>query len=398
LIVGGIQGDEPGGFMAASLMSTHYNITKGSVWIVPNLNFYSIIKRSRGPFGDMNRKFANLSKNDPEFKTVERIKKYITNSQVKLIVNLHDGSGFYRPYYIDRSHQPKKWGQSVVIDQDTLYNGSKYNNMFEISQQVVKHINKNLLKQEDFYRTKNTHTKLEKTNEEKQMAKTLTYYAINQGKSAFGHETSKSLSVAQRVYYKLLALEKFMDIMGIKYKKNFKLDVKSIKKVLNDDISIKLNGTNIDIPLKDIRKLQRYFPINKDKVIRYLPSNPLIKIIKNKNTYIVYYGNNKLTKLEADYMEHLQFDTKVDFLIDGEKKSVNFGDTIYIKDNFVVLKPKGFRVNVIGYVSKDGIETDKKIRRDMFKRYYSIEKNGKMYRVEYYKKNKFAGIILVKYR
>jgi hypothetical protein len=346
----------------------------------------------------MNRKFANLSKNDPEFKTVERIKKYITNSQVKLIVNLHDGSGFYRPYYIDRSHQPKKWGQSVVIDQDTLYSGSKYNNMFEISQQVVKHINKNLLKQEDFYRTKNTHTKLEKTNEEKQMAKTLTYYAINQGKSAFGHETSKSLSVAQRVYYKLLALEKFMDIMGIKYKKNFKLDVKSIKKVLNDDISIKLNGTNIDIPLKDIRKLQRYFPINKDKVIRYLPSNPLIKIIKNKNTYIVYYGNNKLTKLEADYMEHLQFDTKVDFLIDGEKKSVNFGDTIYIKDNFVVLKPKGFRVNVIGYVSKDGIETDKKIRRDMFKRYYSIEKNGKMYRVEYYKKNKFAGLILVKYR
>ncbi|MCF6240609.1 MAG: hypothetical protein L3J74_04600 [Bacteroidales bacterium] len=50
LIVGGIQGDEPGGFMAASLLSTHYEITKGAVWIVPNFNFYSIIKRNRGRY------------------------------------------------------------------------------------------------------------------------------------------------------------------------------------------------------------------------------------------------------------------------------------------------------------------------------------------------------------
>ena len=65
LVVGGIQGDEPGGFVSASLLATHYEITKGSVWIVPNLNFYSIIKRSRGPYGDMNRKFAHLSKKRP---------------------------------------------------------------------------------------------------------------------------------------------------------------------------------------------------------------------------------------------------------------------------------------------------------------------------------------------
>ena len=77
LVVGGIQGDEPGGFISASLLTTHYEITKGSVWIVPNLNFYSIIKRSRGPYGDMNRKFAHLSKTDPEYKTIQRIKSYM---------------------------------------------------------------------------------------------------------------------------------------------------------------------------------------------------------------------------------------------------------------------------------------------------------------------------------
>ena len=117
LIVGGIQGDEPGGFMAASLISTHYNITKGSVWIVPNLNFYSIIERSRGPYGDMNRKFANLSKSDPEYKTIQRIKSYISDESVKLVVNLHDGSGFYRPTYIDKNHSQYKWGQCSIIDQ-----------------------------------------------------------------------------------------------------------------------------------------------------------------------------------------------------------------------------------------------------------------------------------------
>ena len=96
LIIGGIQGDEPGGFMSASLIATHYTITKGSVWVVPNLNFDSIIKRSRGRFGDMNRKFSNLSKKDPDFANVERIKNLIQENDVKMIINLHDGSGFYR--------------------------------------------------------------------------------------------------------------------------------------------------------------------------------------------------------------------------------------------------------------------------------------------------------------
>ena len=201
--------------MAASLLATHYTITKGSVWIVPNLNFYSIIKRSRGPFGDLNRKFAKLSKNDPEYDLIQRIKSYIKDPHVALILNLHDGSGFYRPMYIDRWHQPLTWGQSVVIDHEMLQNGSRYADTYSISQEVVKYINKHLLKKEDEYRTKNTHTRFVKTFEEQEMAKTLTYYAVTHGKSAFGHETSKSLNVAQRVYYKMLAIEKFMDFMGI---------------------------------------------------------------------------------------------------------------------------------------------------------------------------------------
>jgi predicted deacylase len=120
LVVGGIQGDEPGGFNAASLLATEYKIRKGNVWVVPNLNFKSIIKRSRGVYGNLNRKFASIKSKDPEFNTIEKIKKIILDEQVDVILNLHDGSGFYRSRYVDPMHNPKRWGQSVIIDQERI--------------------------------------------------------------------------------------------------------------------------------------------------------------------------------------------------------------------------------------------------------------------------------------
>jgi hypothetical protein len=397
LVVGGIQGDEPGGFMAASILSTHYDIKKGSVWIVPNLNFYSIIKSGRAPFGDMNRKFADLNKNDPEYEIVERVKQYITDEKVKLILNLHDGSGFYRPMFIDKNHQPLKWGQTIVIDQELLHDVKEYNDLYTISEEVVNHTNKFLLKEEDIYRTKNTHTRFKKTFEEQEMSKTLTYYAINHGKSAFGHETSKSLSANERIYYKLLAIEKFMDIMGIEYKRNFELSLDGIDKAVTENIDITFEDTNIKMPLKDIRNIQKYFPINNTGVIKYSPSNPLLKIIQQGKTYKIYYGNKILTKLEADYIEHLNFDTEIKMVVDGIAKNVKFGDTIEVKKDFKVKNTKNFRVNVIGYTSKSGIETEKNISKKEFDSKYSVEKNGSIFRIEFYKEKKFAGMILVNY-
>lgn len=397
LLVGGIQGDEPGGFMAASLISTHYEITKGSVWIIPNLNFYSIIKRSRGPFGDMNRKFADLPKSDPEYEIIQRIKKYISAPSVKLVLNLHDGSGYYRPMFIDKNHQPNKWGQTIVIDQEMLQNVKEYNDLYTISKEVVDYSNKHLLKKEDEYRIKNTHTRFKSTYEEKEMAKTLTYYAINSGKAAFGHETSKDLNVNERVYYKLLAIEKFMDIMGIQYKRKFDLTLDGISSIVEDDIDIIFDDTNVKMPLKDIRNIQKYFPIDKDGVVKYLPSNPLIKIIKTGDEYTIYYGNRRLTKLEADYSEHLNFETPVIVNVDGEEKSFKFGDTIDVKKYFNIKNDDKFRVNVIGYKSSDGIETGKNIYNKMFIKKYSVQEHGELYRVEFYKGKKFAGMVLVNY-
>ena len=180
LLIGGIQGDEPGGFLAASIVATDYNITKGSLWVVPNLNFPSIIERSRGTKGDMNRKFAHVEKDDPDYNSVMKIKDVITDKNVTLILNLHDGSGYYRDKFINKDENPDKWGNTCIIDQSTLP-GSKYPELESIASSVKDVLNKHLIDPKHQYHVKNTHTAMG----DKEMLKSLTYYAITQNKSAF---------------------------------------------------------------------------------------------------------------------------------------------------------------------------------------------------------------------
>jgi len=391
LIIGGIQGDEPGAFMAASLIATHYDIKKGSVWVIPNLNFYSIIKRSRGPYGDMNRKFATLSKDDPDYNTVERIKKYIKSDEVKLILNLHDGSGFYRKKHINNKMSPKRWGQCAIVDQSNL-NINKYGNLEEISAKVVKSINTKLIRQRDIYHVKNTKTRLG----DKDMEKTLTYFAINNGKAAFANEASKELNLQERVYYHLLAIEEYMNIMGIKFERKFDISTPEIKKVIDHDIFISFYDEKIKLPLSKVRKLLRYFPINKDGDLSFTASNPLMTIIKEGKEYIIHYGNRKLAKLHPDYIKFIEDERDINISIDGVKRSIKFGDIIYAKNTFNLEAISDLRVNVIGYVNQKhknevGININKK---DVAKR-FSIDKDGNLFRIEFYKGDNFVGMILL---
>ncbi len=395
LIVGGIQGDEPGGFMAASLIATHYEITKGSVWIVPNLNFNSIIKRSRGPFGDMNRKFAYISKEDPDFLDVKRIKELIKKPEVKLILNLHDGSGYFRKKHIDKEHSPYKWGQSSIIDQATL-NVPVYGNLEEIGKRICEKVNANLIRKEDIYHLHNTKTKLG----DKEMEKTLTYYAINNGKAAFGNEASKELPVHERTYYHLLALEEYMTIMGIEFKRKFDLQPLALRNVIDNDIYISFYDDKIRLPLSQVRSYISYFPIKKDGIIDFKPSSPVMTVVKNSNsTYAIHYGNRKLSVLEPDYLEVSEKKESVKFKIDGKEQSVEVGSLIDVSKSFYVF-PNNYRVNVIGYVNKSHKnEAGIKIEKDEIIKRFSLDRKGQIYRVEFYNKtdNKFAGMVLVKF-
>jgi len=393
LIVGGIQGDEPGGFMAASLITTHYTIEKGSVWIVPNLNFYSIIKRSRGPYGDMNRKFADISKKDPDYDSIQRIKKYIASDNVKLILNLHDGSGFYRKKYVDSLHSPYRWGQSSIIDQSKV-NVEKYGNLLEISQRVCEYLNQNLIRDEDSYLVHNTKTRLG----DKEMEKTLTYFAINKGKAAFGNEASKSLPVHERAYYHLQALEEYMRVMGIEFTRSFDLTPKNVRNALNNDIFISFYDDKIKLPLSSIRNYLKYFPVRKDGTLDFTPSNPLTTVIKKGNTYTVHYGNRRMVKLKADYLDMENENSNIKMHIDGLEQNVGFGSIISAVNDFYISPNTEYRVNVIGYRNKkQKNESGLQIKKKQILKRFSIDKKGQIYRVEFYKDKKFAGMILVNF-
>ena len=123
------------------------------------------------------------SVNDPDYARVERIKAIITDSKVDYVLNLHDGSGFYRPKHIDSSHSPRRWGQSIIIDQESMTR-SPYAPLNRLAHRVIERVNEQLIEPAHEVHVKNTRTR--EGNVE--MAKTLTYFAINEGKPAVGIE------------------------------------------------------------------------------------------------------------------------------------------------------------------------------------------------------------------
>lgn len=392
LIIGGIQGDEPGGFMSASLITTHYEIKKGSVWVVPNLNFYSIIKRNRGSFGDMNRKFANISKDDADYQSIMKIKNHIVSPEVKLILNLHDGSGYYREKHINNLFSPYRWGQCSIIDQEIL-NVDKYGELKEISSKVVNNINKNLLSEEHKYHIKNTNTRMG----DKEMEKSLTFFAINNGKAAYANEASKELDIHERIYYHLLAIEEYMKIMGIDFERKFDLTPMAIKNIIDNDIYITFHGNKIKLPLGQIRGMLSYFPMPKDEDIEFIASNPLMTVIKDDGKFVIHYGNRQLATLKPDYLKFIDNDNDINIIVNNtEHKVAKYGEIVYIKNSFMIKNIEGLRLNIIGYVNSDKRnEFDLTVKKNEILKRYSVDEDGNLYRAEFYKDDKFVGMILI---
>jgi len=393
LVIGGIQGDEPGGFTAASLLVTHYKITSGQVWVVPNLNFASIIKRSRGIHGDMNRKFSKLKRNDPEFETVQKIKQIITSPDVDVILNLHDGSGFYHERYIDAQHNPNRWGQSLIIDQAEIGVG-QYSQLKKIGVDVVESVNKRIKNNSHYYRIKNTHT----AKGDKEMEKTLTYFAINHSKPAFGVEASKNFLTSRRAYYHLLVIESFMKKIGISFERKFDLTEKDIKAAMYDKLQLAFYNNKILLDVANARKRLNYVPLKKNSDINYMSGNPLVAVVSKNNRFNVRYGNRNLTYLKPSYFEYDDSINEITISVDGKARKVNLGSIINVNRHFNVRSIKGYRVNVIGFTKK-GVrdESNQTIRQENIRRRYSVDKKSRIYRVEVYQGKKYCGMVLIRF-
>lgn len=215
MILGGIQGDEPGGFMSADLYAD-LALKRGNLIVVPRANFKSIIKNNRGPNGDMNRKFQGDLSQDLDKATVEIIKKLMAESD--LLLNLHDGSGYYRPTWENEMANPNRYGQCVIADADvyTHHATGRIIPLAEYAEEVVRRVNEDI--DEPLYKFHffNTRTGASDSRHKEQRG-SATWFALTEiGIPAYGVETSKQLpNLEMKIYQHNLAVNAFLDIFGV---------------------------------------------------------------------------------------------------------------------------------------------------------------------------------------
>ena len=216
MLIGGIQGNEPGGFLSADLYAD-MSLAKGNLVVVPRANFYSIILNQRGPHGDMNRKFTNGDTADSmEDKIVTILKKLISESDY--LLNLHDGAGYYYPKYINRWRNPMRFGQAIIAD-TSEYRVPSTNRVIklkEMAQKVIDEVNPHIENELHRFHFMNTDTAA-KDSPHREQQKSATYYALTEHHiPAFGVETSKFLpSIDLKVRYHNLVINAFKEIFGI---------------------------------------------------------------------------------------------------------------------------------------------------------------------------------------
>ncbi len=395
LVIAGIHGNEPGGYFAAAVLATHYKILSKNLWIVPNLNQPSIQRNRRGIHGDMNRKFAHIKSEDPDKTRVEEIKRIILEKKVSLVLNLHDGHGFYRKKYQGSIFNPNAWGQTCVIDQCSLNINQEFGNLDRIANTVRENINKKLIQKHHSFNVKNTNTKFD----DEAMRNSLTYFAVTHNKPAFAIETSKNLTtLSQKVFYQLMAIEEFMNIMGIKFQRDFELNLDNIEKVIKNYGYLCINN-NIIINLSNIKKTLRFIPL-KSNNNSFVFTHPLGSVKRvGHGDFEIYIGNKRLTRLKPQYFEIANECPEQFVVIENKKrKSYNITSEFFVSDDFMIEGIKNIRVNVIGYSSKLKNESGVAISKKQLDRRYAIDKANTIYRIEFYRDDKFCAMSLVQFK
>ncbi|MFY9397950.1 MAG: M14/M99 family metallopeptidase [Desulfomonilia bacterium] len=214
MIMGGIQGDEPGGYLAADLY-VDMGLKKGNLIVVPRANLYSILVNERSPNGDMNRKFADVQPFDPDSEVVRKIKELM--EEADCFLNMHDGSGFYHPVYIDSQRNPRRFGQCIITDTDRYQTpDGKLYDLEGMAERVIGHVNA-AIQEQDYHFHFNNHRTSASDSLHKEQRKSATYYMLTRlHKPAFASETSKSIrDFRTRVLHQTMVVNAFMREIGI---------------------------------------------------------------------------------------------------------------------------------------------------------------------------------------
>ena len=421
MIIGGIQGDEPGGYLSADLYADIL-LEKGNLIVVPRANFNSIRMNQRGVNGDMNRRFSIPAKTseDMDQRIVDILKSLMLQSTV--LLNLHDGSGFYSPTYISASRNPGMFGQSIIADA-ARYMG-KDSTMIDLegtARRIIEQVNLNIKDPNHRFQFNNHNTVSPKTKHPEQR-QSATYFALTQaGIPAFGIETAKSIApVSSKVKYQTLVINAFMADYGIVPEHpnvslpepeldylviqvdgdNHHFAVKNGETLLvpkgssvhfTDIVANYQRGLSLDVVgFGDVNDFSQVVVINRPTMVNVYKDSFLCgKIaISFDSSSPPDAGSQKIVNLSEGNPDYVMF------TIDGKNTVVSLGDTLHIVrgDSLVIADAQagnrpdgGFRVNFVGYVGNKQVNDaeDRGYRidtgRDLLDRF---SQGGSLYQVD----------------
>lgn len=415
LIIGGIHGNEPGSYLAADKY-VDLTLHRGNLIIVPRANLLSILTKDRGVTGDYNRKFnAKLKSDRYDDQVVKILKQLIKESDV--LLNLHDGSGFFRTKYIDALHNPYRFGQSIIVDCEE-YEVGEQNLTLELGKAarwIVAQINSRITNPEYHFHFSN-HDSVSPDTRYPEMRRTATYFALTEFNiPAFGIETSKSLPTTEmRVAHQLMAINAFLEYYGVEVDvpgrsvSEPRLDY-AVVTINEEEALVVRNNETLKVRSGDRIRIDHLvgnyerlliadivgFGERNDNGREVRVTRPLsVKVRKDADVCgtfrIVPHGDGAeaAEPLQATTTKHFVMEVNGHRIVvpDGGVLEVVRGDKLRILDYLAPGVPRGINVNFLGFVGNPEnnrgedrgylIDTCKDLLPD-----WSVDKQGKRYAV-----------------
>ena len=240
MVQGGIQGDEPTGFLAAQYLAES-RVLKGNLIVVPRANVPSIHVHQRAVNVDMNRRFDRDYNQFYEDRLARAVRFLL--SQSSAFIHLHEGSGFYDPVYVSPLRNPQRWGQSIIIDANT----HERLDLARLVSAALTEINASVKEQDFQFKLFNTRTFEPDSRYATEMRKSLTFYALaNLNIPAMAVEVSKNIgALGWKVKHQVYATSVLLKHCGVEIVLP-RIDEAEIQRLYERNCQVKVNGKSLD--------------------------------------------------------------------------------------------------------------------------------------------------------
>jgi hypothetical protein len=123
-------------------------------------------------------------------------------------------------------------------------------------------------------------------------------------------------------------------------------------------------------------------------------------VVKKSDKYDLFIGNKKTCSLTPSFHEAGLHEGNVTIEVDKSQRNITFATEFLVTADFkVIIHNKDMRVNIIGYSPKKGAdEANVRVSINDLDPKYSLDRDHQVYRVEFYRGNRFCGMILAHFK